>query len=80
MLPHYACTGLLLTIEVIAVAFGGWSGLEGSGDWGKVPATIPVMIFALVYHDLAPGKQIFLQNIYFLINRKPPCLRYSVSL
>ncbi|KAJ6772956.1 TRYPTOPHAN/TYROSINE PERMEASE [Salix koriyanagi] len=46
--------GLLLAIEVIAVAFGGWSGLEGSGDWGKVPATIPVMIFALVYHDLAP--------------------------
>ncbi|XP_059628307.1 uncharacterized protein LOC132271063 isoform X2 [Cornus florida] len=46
--------GLLLGIEVLAVVFGGWSGLEGSGDWGKVPATIPVMIFSLVYHDLAP--------------------------
>jgi len=37
-------------------AFGGWSGLEGSSDWEKVPATIPVMIFALVNHDPAPGK------------------------
>ncbi|KAK3003526.1 hypothetical protein RJ639_018375 [Escallonia herrerae] len=46
--------GLLLAIEVLAIMFGGWSGLEGSGDWGKVPATFPVMIFSLVYHDLAP--------------------------
>ncbi|KAE8684895.1 Vacuolar membrane ATPase 10 [Hibiscus syriacus] len=46
--------GLLMTIEGLAVVFGGWSGLEGNGDWGKVPATIPVMIFSLVYHDIAP--------------------------
>ncbi|KAK6144817.1 hypothetical protein DH2020_021637 [Rehmannia glutinosa] len=47
--------GLLIAIEILAVVFGGWSGFEGSGgDWGKVPATLPVMIFALVYHDLAP--------------------------
>ncbi|KAL2249243.1 UNVERIFIED_CONTAM: hypothetical protein Sindi_2398000 [Sesamum indicum] len=47
--------GLLAAIEVLAVLFGGWSGFEGSGgDWGKVPPTLPVMIFALVYHDLAP--------------------------
>ncbi|KAJ8766042.1 hypothetical protein K2173_020558 [Erythroxylum novogranatense] len=46
--------GLLLAFEVLAVVFEGWSGLEGSGDWGKVPATIPVMIFSLVYHDLIP--------------------------
>ncbi|XP_010658409.1 uncharacterized protein LOC100251314 isoform X1 [Vitis vinifera] len=45
---------LLLAIEVLGVVLGGWSGLEGSGDWGKVPATIPVIIFSLVYHDLAP--------------------------
>ncbi|KAI5578554.1 hypothetical protein POPTR_008G040400v4 [Populus trichocarpa] len=38
----------------MAAAFGGWSGLEGSSDWEKVPATIPVMIFALVNHDPAP--------------------------
>lgn len=48
--------GLLIAIETLAIMFGGWSGLEGSGDWGKVPASIPVMIFSLVYHDLAPGK------------------------
>ncbi|GMJ11958.1 hypothetical protein HRI_004865000 [Hibiscus trionum] len=46
--------GLLMAIEGVAVVFGGWSGLEGNGDWGKVPATIPVMIFSLVYHDIAP--------------------------
>ncbi|XVF83244.1 hypothetical protein PTKIN_Ptkin16aG0119400 [Pterospermum kingtungense] len=46
--------GLLIAIEVIAVVFGGWSGLQGNGDWGKVPATIPVMIFSLVYHDIVP--------------------------
>ncbi|XP_057784577.1 uncharacterized protein LOC131001946 [Salvia miltiorrhiza] len=47
--------GLLVAIEVFAVLFGGWSGFEaGGGDWGKVPATLPVMVFALVYHDLAP--------------------------
>ncbi|XP_028083882.1 uncharacterized protein LOC114285083 [Camellia sinensis] len=46
--------GLLLAIEVLAIMFGGWSGLEGDSDWGKVPATVPVIIFSLVYHDLAP--------------------------
>lgn len=51
--------GLLVVIEILATEYGDWlSGLGGGGgggDWGKVPATIPVMIFALVYHDLAPG-------------------------
>ncbi|KAB1202687.1 Tyrosine-specific transport protein 2 [Morella rubra] len=47
-------SGLLLAIEVLAVVYGGWAGSAGSGDWGKIPATIPVMIFSLVYHDLAP--------------------------
>ncbi|KAL7148326.1 hypothetical protein ABFS83_06G171000 [Erythranthe nasuta] len=48
--------GLLIAIEIVAVHFGGWSGFEGGGggDWGKVPATLPVLIFTLVYHDLAP--------------------------
>ncbi|KAF8402741.1 hypothetical protein HHK36_010831 [Tetracentron sinense] len=46
--------GLLVAIEALVVLSGGWSGLEGSGDWGKVPVTIPVLIFSLVYHDLAP--------------------------
>ncbi|KAI6676502.1 hypothetical protein NL676_037298 [Syzygium grande] len=46
--------GLLVAIEVLAVVLGSWSGFGGSGDWEKVPATIPVMIFSLVYHDAAP--------------------------
>ncbi|XP_074366254.1 uncharacterized protein LOC141707136 isoform X2 [Apium graveolens] len=46
--------GLLALIEVLVVVFGGWSGFEENGDWTKVPSTIPVMIFSLVYHDLVP--------------------------
>ncbi|KAM7499142.1 hypothetical protein LguiA_023556 [Lonicera macranthoides] len=46
--------GLLVLIEVLAILLEGWSGFVGTGDWGKVPATIPVMIFSLVYHDLTP--------------------------
>ncbi|XP_077250706.1 uncharacterized protein LOC143890054 isoform X2 [Tasmannia lanceolata] len=46
--------GLLVAIEVIAALNGGWSGLTSSGDWDQVPVTIPVIIFSLVYHDLAP--------------------------
>ncbi|KAI4384408.1 hypothetical protein MLD38_002572 [Melastoma candidum] len=49
-----AMIGLLVAIEIVAVASGGWSGDVRSGDWAKVPATIPVMIFSLVYHDVAP--------------------------
>ncbi|KAL1292594.1 hypothetical protein HN51_053166 [Arachis hypogaea] len=46
--------GLLLAIEVVAVLFGGWSGVGGNNDWTKVPPTIPVIIFSLVYHDITP--------------------------
>ncbi|KAG6404652.1 hypothetical protein SASPL_136904 [Salvia splendens] len=47
--------GLLVAIEAFALLFGGWSGFKaGGGDWGKVPATLPVMVFALVYHDITP--------------------------
>lgn len=50
-------SGLLLAIEILAVVLGGWSGFGGTGDWGKVPSTIPVIIFSLVYHDTTPGKR-----------------------
>lgn len=53
---------------MLAVVFGGWSGVEGNGDWGKVPATVPVIIFSLVYHDLAPGK-----GVHPLMNRTCSC-------
>ncbi|KAH1206681.1 Tyrosine-specific transport protein [Glycine max] len=46
--------GLLLAIEVLAVVFGGWSGVGGISDWTKIPPTIPVIIFSLVFHDLTP--------------------------
>ncbi|KAK4279684.1 hypothetical protein QN277_011423 [Acacia crassicarpa] len=47
--------GLLLAIEVLAFASGGWSGIGGGGsDWAKIPAAMPLIIFSLVYHDIAP--------------------------
>lgn len=48
--------GLLLTIEVSAVALGGGLGLPATANthWEQVPATLPVIIFTLVYHDIAP--------------------------
>ncbi|KAJ0657680.1 putative amino acid/polyamine transporter 2 [Helianthus annuus] len=48
------CLRFSYPLEVLAILLGGWSGFEGNGDWTKVPATVPVMIFSLVYHDLAP--------------------------
>ncbi|VAH88913.1 unnamed protein product [Triticum turgidum subsp. durum] len=49
-----ADAGLLLTIEVSAVAFGGGLSLPASAHWEQVPAALPVIIFTLVYHDIAP--------------------------
>ncbi|XP_022642237.1 uncharacterized protein LOC106759550 isoform X3 [Vigna radiata var. radiata] len=46
--------GLLLAIEALAVVFGGWSGVGGLSDWTKIPPTIPVIIFSLVFHDITP--------------------------
>ncbi|RDX74531.1 Tyrosine-specific transport protein, partial [Mucuna pruriens] len=46
--------GLLLAIEVLAVVFGGWSGVGGVSDWTKIPSAVPVIIFSLVFHDLTP--------------------------
>lgn len=45
-----------MAIEVLAVVFGGWSGVGGISDWTKIPPTIPVIIFSLVFHDLTPCK------------------------
>ncbi|WOL09607.1 hypothetical protein Cni_G18360 [Canna indica] len=46
--------GLLVMIEVMSVSFGGGSG-SVICNWEKVPQTIPVIIFSLVYHDIVPG-------------------------
>lgn len=51
--------GLLLLYGgiVAAGAAGGdadWASLVTSADWGAAPASIPVVLLALVYHDLVP--------------------------
>jgi hypothetical protein len=48
-------TGLLLAIEVSAVAVGGGLSLPPNANWEQVPAALPVIIFTLVFHDMAPG-------------------------
>ena len=70
--------GLLLGIEVLAVQFGGWFAMEGGGDWTKVPTTIPVIIFALVYHDVIPGKIIC--EICFIYHYFVPMICKSMKL
>ncbi|PAN50568.1 hypothetical protein PAHAL_9G528500 [Panicum hallii] len=50
----FAMTGLLLAIEVSAVAVGGGLSLPPNANWEQVPAALPVIIFTLVFHDMAP--------------------------
>lgn len=57
---------------------GGWPGTETSGDWEKVPATIPVMIFSLVYHDLAPGEYSSFSATTFSFYSRVDDLRFLV--
>jgi hypothetical protein len=45
-----------LTIEVSAVALGGGLSLPANANWEQVPAALPVIIFTLVFHDIAPGR------------------------
>jgi hypothetical protein len=40
---------------VSAVAFGAGLTLPANTNWEQVPATLPVIIFTLVFHDIAPG-------------------------
>jgi tyrosine-specific transport protein len=47
-------TGFFLLIVAGGMSAADWSGLEHM-DWAMAPQTIPIMILALVYHDLTPG-------------------------
>lgn len=42
-------------IEVSAVAIGGGLSLTANANWEQVPSALPVIIFTLVFHDIAPG-------------------------
>ncbi|XP_015689835.2 tyrosine-specific transport protein-like isoform X1 [Oryza brachyantha] len=50
----FVMIGLLLTIEVSAVASGAGLTTPANTNWEQVPATLPVIIFTLVFHDIAP--------------------------
>lgn len=41
---------------MIGASSGAWSELMSISNWDKVPGTVPVIIFSLVFHDLAPGR------------------------
>jgi hypothetical protein len=65
--------GLLLTIEVSAVVFGGGLSLPANSNWEQVPAALPVIIFTLVFHDLAPGTQPIPVNHHRLLSWNSGC-------
>ncbi|KAJ6819380.1 uncharacterized protein M6B38_402875 [Iris pallida] len=46
--------GLLLGIEVLALSFAGGSSAPATSNWEEIPQAIPVIIFSLVFHDIAP--------------------------
>ncbi|WVZ56278.1 hypothetical protein U9M48_006833 [Paspalum notatum var. saurae] len=50
----FVMIGLLLTIEVTAVATGDGLSPPANANWEQVPAALPVIIFTLVFHDIAP--------------------------
>ncbi|KAF8683553.1 hypothetical protein HU200_044468 [Digitaria exilis] len=50
----FVMIGLLLMIEVSAVALGGGLSLPANANWEQVPSALPVIIFTLVFHDIAP--------------------------
>lgn len=38
------------------MALGGGLSLPANANWEQVPAALPVIIFTLVFHDIAPGR------------------------
>ncbi|GJN30917.1 hypothetical protein PR202_gb19263 [Eleusine coracana subsp. coracana] len=80
----FVMIGLLLTIEVSAVAFGGGLTLPANSNWEQVPASLPVIIFTLVFHDMAPvicaylGGDLARIRLSILIGRLVPLLSLLV--
>jgi tyrosine-specific transport protein len=46
---------LLAMIEATSISFGGGLSVPQLTDWDKVPQMLPVIVFTLVFHDIAPG-------------------------
>ncbi|KAF3327118.1 Tyrosine-specific transport protein 1 [Carex littledalei] len=46
--------GLLALIETTSISFGGGLSVPQVENWDKVPQMVPVIIFTLVFHDIAP--------------------------
>lgn len=47
--------GLLAMMEATSISFGDGLSVPQMTNWDKVPQTVPVIIFTLVFHDIAPG-------------------------
>nr|CAB3501393.1 unnamed protein product [Digitaria exilis] len=45
---------LAISLYVSAVAIGGGLSLTANANWEQVPSALPVIIFTLVFHDIAP--------------------------
>ncbi|KAJ4780194.1 Tryptophan/tyrosine permease [Rhynchospora pubera] len=50
----FVMIGLLATIEATSISFGDGLSVSDMSNWNKVPQTLPVIIFTLVFHDIAP--------------------------
>ncbi|KAJ3684471.1 hypothetical protein LUZ61_013635 [Rhynchospora tenuis] len=50
----FVMIGLLATIEATSISFGDGLSVSDLSNWDKVPQTLPVIIFTLVFHDIAP--------------------------
>jgi hypothetical protein len=53
------CLSWYLSVLFLLIVPGGasvadWTGLEHV-DWSRAPQTLPIILLALVYHDLTPG-------------------------
>lgn len=51
----FVMIGLLALIEATSISFGGGLSVPQVENWDKVPQMVPVIIFTLVFHDIAPG-------------------------
>ncbi|XP_078152317.1 uncharacterized protein LOC144547522 isoform X2 [Carex rostrata] len=50
----FVMIGLLALIEATSISLGGGLSVPQVENWDKVPQMVPVIIFTLVFHDIAP--------------------------
>ena len=57
------------------MALGGGLSLPANANWEQVPAALPVIIFTLVFHDIAPGRYPATPHLRSSDSKPPHALR-----